>query len=96
MWSVVATRSVELSRPGALVRTGPYARTRNPMYLGWVLVHLGTALAARSGWMLITLPAAAATVHRQVLQEERMLEQAFPEEYELYRAEVPRYLPVPG
>ncbi len=92
-WSVAASRNVELSRPDGLVQSGPYAHTRNPMYLGWALIHLGIALSTRSVWMLGTLPVAAAVVHRQVLQEERMLEETLPLAYERYRAEVPRYLP---
>lgn len=92
-WSVAASRGVQLSTPGSLVREGPYARTRNPMYLGWALLHLGAGIASRSERMLVSLPAAAGLVHREVLQEERMLGRAFPRDYTRYRMEVPRYLP---
>ena len=81
--------------PRRLLTTGPYAVIRNPMYLGWALLHLGSALVAGSGWILAALPPAALRVHREVLAEERVLEERFGEEFRRYRAAVGRYLPGP-
>jgi protein-S-isoprenylcysteine O-methyltransferase Ste14 len=63
------------------------------MYLGWALPQLGAALVRGSGWMIAAVPAAAALVHRAVRGKERMLEEAFGDEFRRYRAAVPRYLP---
>ena len=99
MWligrSVRAAADVDVEDPDGLVVAAPYAWTRNPMYLGWAMLHLGVGLATRSGWVLAALPAAAARTHREVLAEERALQARFGEEFETYRAAVPRYLPSP-
>ena len=91
--SVDAGRSVVVDDPHLLLTTGPYAISRNPMYLGWTLLHLGSALVAGSGWILATLPPTALRIHRQVLVEEGLLEARFGGEFRRYRATVGRYLP---
>jgi protein-S-isoprenylcysteine O-methyltransferase Ste14 len=104
-WSIVAAGSVvvagslkaagstDLAAPERLVSSGPYALSRNPMYVGWALLQLGTGVAAGSGWILATLPVVGAAVHRDVLREERQLEKKFGDEYQQYCATVGRYLP---
>jgi protein-S-isoprenylcysteine O-methyltransferase Ste14 len=63
------------------------------MYVGWMLLQLGIGAAARSGWILATLPLAGAAVHRDVVSEERRLTETFGDEYQQYCATVGRYLP---
>lgn len=82
----------DLEHPVALVTTGVHARTRNPIYVGFTLAHLGLAAATRNGWMLATCPVSAVLVHRWVPREERQLHELFGAEYDAYRARVPRYL----
>jgi protein-S-isoprenylcysteine O-methyltransferase Ste14 len=91
--SMGAAGPVSLDGPERLVTSGPYAVSRNPMYVGWALLHVGAGMSARSGWMLVAFPLAAARVHHQILQEERELGEKFPAEYARYRGEVPRYFP---
>ena len=86
-----AAGQVKLADPGALVTAGPYARSRNPMYVGWSLLQLGIGLASRTAWIVATLPPAALWIHRQVLREERGLTESFGEEYAKYRISTPRY-----
>jgi protein-S-isoprenylcysteine O-methyltransferase Ste14 len=62
------------------------------MYVGWGLLHLGTAPIVGSAWMLATFPQSATWLHRQVLQEERRLGGAFGEEFRRWQATVPRYV----
>ena len=92
--SVRAASRVDLARPERLVTAYPYSISRNPMYLGWALLHLGAGLVAGSGWIVATLPAAAAWVRLDIGREERRLAEALGSEYERYRAAVPRYLAV--
>ena len=82
----------DLDRPSGLVDRGPYAWTRNPMYLGWSMIHLGAALALRSPGMAITWPVAVILVHRGILAEERQLAARFGADFATYAASVPRYL----
>ena len=91
--SLKAAGNTELSRPQSLVTDGPFAVTRNPMYAGWMLLHLGIGVAARSGWILATLPLAGAAMHRDVASEERRLTEKFGDEYQQYCATVGRYFP---
>lgn len=96
--SVLLFRRAETSvvpfRPAAaLVTSGPYRLTRNPMYLGFVFLYLGLALWLGVLWALVLLPVAVAVVDRMVIApEERYLERAFGEEYRRYRARVRRWL----
>jgi protein-S-isoprenylcysteine O-methyltransferase Ste14 len=91
--SLKAAGTTELDRPQRIVTTGPYAVTRNPMYAGWMLLHLGIGVITRSGWILATLPLAGAAIHRDVVSEERRLTEKFGDEYVQYCATVGRYLP---
>lgn len=90
--AVRAASDVDLERACTLVWTGPYARSRNPMYVGWTLLYLGVALITRNLWMFLSLPLVAGILHREVLREEDALEVAFGEEYVRYRKQVRRYV----
>jgi protein-S-isoprenylcysteine O-methyltransferase Ste14 len=91
--SLQAAGTTELSRPQRLVTSGPYAVSRNPMYVGWTLLQLGIAMASGSGWVLAALPFVGAVVHREVLREERRLTETFGDKYRQYCATTGRYLP---
>jgi protein-S-isoprenylcysteine O-methyltransferase Ste14 len=92
-WSVDAAGDVDLEQPDRLVTSGPYALSRNPMYLGWALLHLGSGVLSGSAWTVATLPLAVASVHGEVRREEQRLADALGEDFERYRTTVPRYLP---
>jgi protein-S-isoprenylcysteine O-methyltransferase Ste14 len=91
--SWIAAGKVDLEQPDHLMAHGPYAFSRNPMYVGWGALHLGASLVARSAWMLVGLPIAASLIHRQVRHEEQELAETFGGAFEAYRLTVPRYLP---
>ena len=90
--AVWSHRGADLGRPERLDVAGVYRWTRNPMYLGWSLLQVGTALAMRSPGVLATWPIAALLVHRDVLAKERQLTDRFGGDYVAYAAAVPRYL----
>jgi protein-S-isoprenylcysteine O-methyltransferase Ste14 len=94
--SLRAASRVDLGQPARLITTGVYATSRNPMYVGWAMLHLGAGLIGGSAWVLGAFPSAALLVHRQILREERELGEVFRDEFAHYRAAVPRYLPVRG
>ncbi len=77
----------------AIVRTGPYRFSRNPIYLAFSLLHLGIAISANSLWLIATLIAAVAVMAVLVIpREERYLEGRFGAEYLSYRTSVRRWL----
>lgn len=82
----------DVERPTALVTSGPYAFSRNPMYVAWTVLYVGVALLANTRWPLLGLPAVVAATHRIVRREERSLERAFGDEYRAYRRDVRRYV----
>src|SRR5262249_44277096 len=90
----VAGTPVPGNRPAtAVVRSGPYRFTRNPIYLAFSLLQLGLALWVDSLGLLITLiPAVALMASVVIPREERYLEARFPAEYGTYKASVRRWL----
>lgn len=76
----------------AIVRTGPYRFSRNPIYLAFSLLHLGIAIWVDSAWILATLVAALVLMHIVIGREERYLERKFGDEYLAYKASVRRWL----
>ncbi|MEM9883768.1 MAG: isoprenylcysteine carboxylmethyltransferase family protein [Planctomycetota bacterium] len=77
----------------ALVTTGPFRFSRNPMYLGLVLVLVGYAVIAGSATPWVVLPFFVAVIRRRfVAVEEAMLTDRFGEDYERYRRRVRRWL----
>jgi protein-S-isoprenylcysteine O-methyltransferase Ste14 len=77
----------------ALVETGPFAYTRNPIYLGLTLAYIGVALAARRTAPLALLPGILWVMNEGVIsREERYLERKFGNVYRDYMRRVPRWL----
>lgn len=91
-WQVAAAADVRLDDPDRLVVRGPYARSRNPMYVAWTVLYAGIALVVNTAWPMVLLPAVLALIHIGVLREERALERRFGEQYAAYRRRTRRYL----
>jgi protein-S-isoprenylcysteine O-methyltransferase Ste14 len=76
-----------------LTTTGPYAYTRNPLYLGSLLIAVGFAIASRSLWIALILIVLLAGIYWPVIRsEEEYLRAHFPE-FEEYARRVPRLIP---
>jgi len=76
-----------------LATSGPYAYTRNPLYLGSLILAAGFAVAARSWWIVAIMVVIFIVIYIPVIAaEERFLRQTFPE-YEDYSRLVPRLRP---
>lgn len=77
----------------SLVTTGVYRFTRNPMYLGILLVLLGWGLFLGSLPSLFVLPLFVAYLTRfQILPEEKAIEALFGAEFSDYKARVRRWI----
>jgi protein-S-isoprenylcysteine O-methyltransferase Ste14 len=77
-----------------LAVNGPYAHTRNPLYLGSVIAALGLSIAAGKWWLLLLQAVFFAAVYIPVMHREqaRMIE-LFDGQYKEYSAAVPLLLP---
>lgn len=77
----------------ALVDSGVYRFTRNPMYLGMALLYAGLAFAFESVGAWLFLPVVIIVIQTQVIaREERYLEAKFGEAYRDYKLRVRRWL----
>jgi protein-S-isoprenylcysteine O-methyltransferase Ste14 len=77
----------------ALVIEGPYRFTRNPMYLGMLLLYVGVALSFGHVWPLLLTPIVVLLVRRMVIdREESYLIAKFGDEYRRYQSHVRRWL----
>ena len=75
-----------------IINTGVFAISRNPLYLGGVIIFLGLALALNIPWALVTLLLSIILCHYVlIVPEERYLAAKFGEEYKEYAASVHRW-----
>jgi protein-S-isoprenylcysteine O-methyltransferase Ste14 len=80
-------------RASALVTSGPFAFSRNPIYLGMAVLCVGGALVLGSWWPMVTLVIAMVLITQLVIKpEERLLAEGFGSEFEEYRSRVRRWL----
>ena len=81
-------------RLGPLIAAGPFARVRNPLYLGNIVLWVGFALSARVLWLVpVVLIALGFAYHAIVRWEETLLEARRGDEYRDYLRRIPRWLP---
>ncbi len=93
MFKVAETDLIPFQNVTALVTTGVYRVTRNPMYLGMTLVLLGTAVTVGAFSALFVAPLFMGIIQlRFIRDEERMLRELFGEEFENYCRNVRRWL----
>ena len=77
-----------------LTVSGPYAFTRNPLYLGSFFIGLGVSIAGGSWiWPTVFLGFFATVYTRTMAGEAQHLGELFPERYAEYAAGVPAFLP---
>jgi protein-S-isoprenylcysteine O-methyltransferase Ste14 len=76
-----------------LTVSGPYAHTRNPLYLGSLIIAAGFAVSARSGWVALIAVVIFLTIYIPVMRsEETFLRAQFPE-FDDYARQVPQLFP---
>jgi len=81
-------------RLGPLIATGPFAYTRNPLYIGNIALWVGFALSAQLPWLApLVAVVLAFEYHAIVRWEETLLESRLGAAYRDYAARVPRWLP---
>jgi len=89
-----ASASGHVKKNEELTTTGPYAHTRNPLYLGSIVIAGGFAIAARSWWIVAILVVMFVAIYVPVIRgEEAFLRSTFPDQFADYCRRVPRLLP---
>ena len=90
---VRALASGHVRKNEQLATSGPYAYTRNPLYLGSIIIAAGFAVASRSGWVAAIALVILLVIYVPVIRgEEEFLRARFPEFAE-YSRQVPRLFP---
>jgi protein-S-isoprenylcysteine O-methyltransferase Ste14 len=102
LWSLLGTvpgvalrayASGYVTKNTELTMTGPYAHTRNPLYLGSMLIAFGFAVAAHSWWVALALAVLFTLIYLPTIySEEEFLRRQF-DNYEEYCRRVPRLFP---
>jgi protein-S-isoprenylcysteine O-methyltransferase Ste14 len=91
--AVRAIASGHIRKNAELATTGPYAYTRNPLYLGSVLMAVGFVIAARNGWIALGATIMFLVIYVPVIKAEEVYLRGIFTGYEQYAANVPRLLP---
>jgi protein-S-isoprenylcysteine O-methyltransferase Ste14 len=98
LWAVAhaggSTRTRSVGAP-EFVTSGPFAHTRNPLYIANTLIYLGITFLAggKPLWIAIALGFSILQYSLIVSLEEETLSGLFGAEYRLYRRGVPRWIP---
>lgn len=88
-----ALASGHVKKNEELTTSGPYAFTRNPLYLGSLIMAGGFAIAARNLWVFILMVIVFCVIYLPVIRaEEAFLRQTFPH-FDEYARSVPRLWP---
>jgi protein-S-isoprenylcysteine O-methyltransferase Ste14 len=94
--AIRALASGHVQKNQQLTTTGPYAYTRNPLYLGSLILAVGFAIAARNWWIGAGVVLIFLAIYLPVIRgEEVFLGERFPE-FAQYARQVPRLFPRPG
>lgn len=86
--------SGHLRKNDALATSGPYAHTRNPLYLGSFIMGLGFTIASGRWWLGVLFVALFLGIYLPVMRvESATLAQLFGDSFQEYAAGVPVFLP---
>lgn len=92
--AIRAWASCHIRKNQELATSGPYAYTRNPLYLGTFLLGVGAAIGAGVVWVAVLFGVIYLVIYVPVmLAEAETMHQLFPEEYESYSRRVPMFVP---
>ena len=81
------------NKTSSLITSGIYNYTRNPMYLGLLLILISTALFIKNFISFLIIPLFVIFINKnQILPEEQILENIFGEEYRNYTKKVKRWI----
>lgn len=85
--------SVTVKEGHELIRSGPYAYVRHPIYTGLITAVLGTAIVSGTVRAALGLVIITVSLLRKLRTEEGFMRETFPGEYQRYSADVPALIP---
>lgn len=86
-WGIPAEHS---AKQDTLITTGPFQLTRNPIYIGFLLIYFGFALAIGS-WLVVLRIPLLIYFYKSAKIEEKILAKKFGSKYLSYKSKVPRF-----
>lgn len=98
IWAIFTFRTHNTSviphqMPRTIITTGPFARSRNPIYLGDLMVLSGVILSKGAWPCLILLPLFVMILTRRfIAPEEARLKESFGADFAAYVEKTPRWL----
>lgn len=81
----------DIKRQKELVTKGPYLFTRNPIYVGLLMMFIGFEFAQRSYFVLVSIPLFY-LIQKAILKEEKLLQKYFGREYLEYKKHTSRFI----
>jgi protein-S-isoprenylcysteine O-methyltransferase Ste14 len=90
---VRAWASGHVAKAAEITQSGPYAYTRNPLYLGSILIGIGFGVAAKSVWIAVGLVLLLLAIYIPTIRWEERWLRANLEGFDAYAARVPRLFP---
>lgn len=92
--AIRAWASGHLKKNQELATSGPYAHTRNPLYLGTFLLGMGVAIGGGAAWFAAFFAMVYLAIYVPVMLAERdTMRDLFPDEYQEYSKHVPLFVP---
>jgi len=94
-WLIAAAwkRLYAAAREGRLATDGPYRHVRHPQYAGFLLIMVGFLVQWPTLPTLLMFPVLVLVYRRLAITEEREVEALLPEEWRVYAARTPRFIP---
>ena len=93
MWGISTSREVKLAPDHKLVKTGPYALIRHPMYSGWWIAMLGMVCIYRTLILIVLLAFSVVAFARRARLEERVLSERFGSDWHEYAESTRAFFP---
>jgi protein-S-isoprenylcysteine O-methyltransferase Ste14 len=91
--AIRAAASGHVKKNTELTKTGPYAYTRNPLYVGSIVIAAGFAVAAMNIWIVVILELMFVAIYVPVIRSEEAFLRGTFVDFEDYCQRVPRLLP---
>jgi protein-S-isoprenylcysteine O-methyltransferase Ste14 len=91
--AIRALASGHVKKNAELTKTGPYAYTRNPLYVGSIVIAAGFAIAAMNWWIVVILALMFVLIYVPVIRSEEAFLRGTFADFDEYCRRVPRLVP---